>query len=88
MSVLTNFYFPSDGPTYVWLGATDKNEDKVWRWFDGTNVPMGTPFLGPGQPDDSNGQDRCLTIWAPTGYFNDLHCSRDYVCVMCQDWSS
>lgn len=73
------------GPLYFWLGATDENEDEVWRWVDGTHVAMGAPFWAPGEPNDSTGIEGCLTIQSSTGYFNDLACIREYPHVICQD---
>ncbi|KAK8401232.1 hypothetical protein O3P69_002772 [Scylla paramamosain] len=73
------------GPNYFWLGATDEYDDEVWRWVDGTHVPMGTPFWSPNEPNNLSGNENCLTIQSGTGYFNDLNCTRETVHVMCQD---
>ncbi|XP_066955546.1 C-type lectin domain family 7 member A-like isoform X2 [Macrobrachium rosenbergii] len=32
--------------TDYWIGATKEGHDPIWRWEDGSNVKMGTPYWG------------------------------------------
>ncbi|XP_047444728.1 collectin-12-like [Mugil cephalus] len=38
------------GKGYFWMGLTDKEEENVWKWMDGT-IPVFTKWK-PGQPDN------------------------------------
>ncbi|XP_030635019.1 collectin-12-like, partial [Chanos chanos] len=63
------------GKGYFWLGLTDRAEENVWRWVDGS-LPTFTKWK-PGQPDNwSHGHlegEDCAGI-IHVGLWNDFHC--------------
>ncbi|XP_052002253.1 collectin-12-like [Xyrauchen texanus] len=63
------------GRGYFWLGLTDRQEENVWRWVDGSE-PVFTKWR-PGQPDNWNhgheqGED-CVGF-THGGQWNDFYC--------------
>lgn len=63
------------GRGYFWLGLTDRQEEKVWRWLDGSE-PVFTNWRS-GQPDNwghghEQGEDCAGMIHG--GQWNDLYC--------------
>ncbi|XP_038153816.1 collectin-12-like [Cyprinodon tularosa] len=68
---------------YFWMGLTDREEENVWRWEDGT-VPTFTKWK-PGQPDNwghqhQSGEDCAGLIHE--GLWNDFFCedSIHFIC--------
>uniref|UniRef100_A0A3P8UK04 Collectin-12 n=1 Tax=Cynoglossus semilaevis TaxID=244447 RepID=A0A3P8UK04_CYNSE len=68
---------------YFWIGLTDRAEENVWRWLDGTK-PTFT-YWKPGQPDNwghmhAEGEDCAGLIYQ--GFWNDFFCedSISYIC--------
>ncbi|XP_066537237.1 collectin-12-like isoform X2 [Hoplias malabaricus] len=62
------------GKGYFWLGLTDRQEENVWRWVDGS-VPAFT--WRPGQPDNwshghEDGEDCAGLVHG--GLWNDFYC--------------
>ncbi|XP_077952094.1 collectin-12 [Gasterosteus aculeatus] len=71
------------GKGYFWMGLTDREEENVWRWLDGSE-PAFTNWK-PGQPDDwghghGTGED-CVGL-IHEGLWNDAFCEDqiNYIC--------
>ncbi|MED6279953.1 Collectin-12 [Characodon lateralis] len=69
---------------YFWLGLTDKEEENVWKWVDGT-IPVFTNWK-PGQPDNwthghANGEDCAGLI--QNANWNDFYCT-DRIGFICE----
>ncbi|XP_029978981.1 collectin-12 [Sphaeramia orbicularis] len=72
------------GKGYFWMGLTDKEEEDVWRWLDGTE-PAFTKWK-PGQPDNwghghEMGEDCAGLIHE--GLWNDFFCE-DLISYICE----
>ncbi|KAM3593491.1 uncharacterized protein V6R79_014123 [Siganus canaliculatus] len=72
------------GKGYFWMGLTDKGEENVWRWLDGTE-PAFTKWK-PGQPDNWGhghevGEDCAGLIHE--GLWNDFFCE-DLISYICE----
>ncbi|XP_037613148.1 LOW QUALITY PROTEIN: collectin-12-like [Sebastes umbrosus] len=72
------------GKGYFWMGLTDREEENVWRWLDGTE-PAFTKWK-PGQPDDWGhgheiGEDCAGLIHE--GLWNDFFCE-DLISYICE----
>ncbi|XP_034718030.1 collectin-12-like [Etheostoma cragini] len=72
------------GKGYFWMGLTDREEENVWRWLDGTE-PAFTKWK-PGQPDDwghghEMGEDCAGLIHE--GLWNDFFCE-DLISYICE----
>nr|DBA24377.1 TPA: hypothetical protein GDO54_012044 [Pyxicephalus adspersus] len=66
-----------------WIGLTDREEEKVWKWLDGTLLTFEN--WKPGQPDNwtpemGPGEDCAGLIYS--GLWNDFHCSdlNNFIC--------
>ncbi|CAL4127033.1 unnamed protein product, partial [Meganyctiphanes norvegica] len=62
-----------------WIGGSDKENEGVWKFNDGSTIPSGTPFWGmgilPAQEPDGDILENCLTLFAPGQYyFRDANC--------------
>ncbi|XP_010883757.1 collectin-12 [Esox lucius] len=73
----------TSGKGFFWIGLTDKEEENVWRWLDGTE-PAFTKWK-PGQPDNwthghESGEDCAGFIHM--GMWNDFFCEDriSYIC--------
>ncbi|KAM7369799.1 hypothetical protein PAMP_011090 [Pampus punctatissimus] len=72
------------GKGYFWIGLTDRMEENVWRWLDGTE-PTFTKWK-PGQPDNWSygheiGED-CAGL-SHEGLWNDFFCE-DHISYICE----
>ncbi|KAL6097700.1 colec12 [Pungitius sinensis] len=72
------------GRGYFWMGLTDKEEENVWRWLDGSE-PAFTKWK-PGQPDDwghghEMGEDCAGLVHG--GLWNDFFCE-DQISYICE----
>ncbi|KAM8822435.1 collectin-12-like [Spinachia spinachia] len=72
------------GKGYFWMGLTDREEENVWRWLDGSE-PAFTRWK-PGQPDDwghghEMGEDCAGLIHE--GLWNDFFCE-DQISYICE----
>ncbi|XP_071341053.1 collectin-12-like [Trachinotus anak] len=73
------------GKGYFWMGLTDREEENVWRWLDGTE-PAFTKWK-PGQPDnwghghEMKGEDCAGLIHE--GLWNDFFCE-DLISYICE----
>lgn len=74
----------TSGKGYFWLGLTDKEEENVWRWLDGSE-PAVTNWK-PGQPDNwSHGHEQgedCAGL-IHEGLWNDFFCE-DLISYICE----
>uniref|UniRef100_A0A3B4Z3P5 CD209 antigen-like protein E n=1 Tax=Seriola lalandi dorsalis TaxID=1841481 RepID=A0A3B4Z3P5_SERLL len=71
-----------------WIGLTDRNHEKTWKWIDGT--PLTLKFWQKGQPDKGNGspkwgEEDCAVIqpgMKADENWNDLRCDafRPWIC--------
>ncbi|ESO84928.1 hypothetical protein LOTGIDRAFT_168185 [Lottia gigantea] len=62
----------------VFLGASDLDEEGVWKWLNGE--PVNRTLFSPNEPNNFNGHENCMSARS-TGY-NDEKCSRNfkYIC--------
>lgn len=72
------------GKGYFWLGLTDREEENVWKWVDGT-IPVFKKWK-PGQPDNwthghEAGEDCAGLIH--NAYWNDFYCT-DRIGFICE----
>uniref|UniRef100_G3PY44 Collectin-12 n=1 Tax=Gasterosteus aculeatus aculeatus TaxID=481459 RepID=G3PY44_GASAC len=77
------------GKGYFWLGLTDKEEENVWKWVDGT-LPVFKMWR-PGQPDNwthghEDGEDCAGLIHNAS--WNDFYCTDriGFICERASDW--
>ncbi|XP_068093335.1 collectin-12 isoform X2 [Hyperolius riggenbachi] len=73
----------TNGRGNFWIGLTDKEEENVWKWMDGS-MPSFTNWK-PGQPDNwtpesGPGEDCAGLIYS--GLWNDFHCEdfNNFIC--------
>ncbi|XP_047670448.1 CD209 antigen-like protein E [Tachysurus fulvidraco] len=68
------------GSKRAWIGLSDRDEEGVWKWVDGT--PLTTAFWHSEEPNDSGGED-CAEISDKQGniMWNDLPCSANIILV-------
>ncbi|XP_063779638.1 collectin-12 [Pseudophryne corroboree] len=73
----------SSGKGNFWIGLTDKEEENVWKWLDGT-IPIFTNWKV-GQPDNwtpemGPGENCAGLIYS--GLWNDFHCDdfNNFIC--------
>nr|XP_019957675.1 PREDICTED: collectin-12-like [Paralichthys olivaceus] len=78
------------GKGYFWLGLTDRHEENVWKWVDGT-LPVFNKWK-PGQPDNwtnghKDGEDCAGLI--RNAYWNDFYCTEriGFICERASDLS-
>ncbi|XP_037094454.1 hepatic lectin-like [Pollicipes pollicipes] len=78
------------GHERIWLGITDRQEEGVYRAFDGSVVTASETHWSQGQPDNTAGVENCVEMWyrgvwnhARFAEWNDLKCT-DHVFPMCQ----
>ncbi|XP_028284172.1 collectin-12 [Parambassis ranga] len=72
------------GKGYFWLGLTDREEENVWKWVDGS-IPVFKKWK-PGQPDNwthghENGED-CAGL-VHNALWNDFYCT-DRIGFICE----
>lgn len=67
---------------HLWIGATDRSHESVWRKFsDDTEVK---PFFEFGEPNGGKGEN-CLLMFLPSGLWVDTSCDVKWpACVPCQ----
>jgi hypothetical protein len=56
-----------------WLGLSDRAEEGVWAWVDGT--PVDFTQWWPGEPNDSGSEDCAGSNFGDWGWWNDYNCS-------------
>ncbi|XP_068223061.1 C-type lectin domain family 17, member A-like [Palaemon carinicauda] len=77
--------------SYFYIGGSDRDHAGEWRWTDGSNVKMGSPFWGfncspdefTREPTNLDNED-CMYI-SKGGYFlfHDCYCTEKYS-VICE----
>uniref|UniRef100_A0A8B9H4K4 C-type lectin domain-containing protein n=1 Tax=Astyanax mexicanus TaxID=7994 RepID=A0A8B9H4K4_ASTMX len=63
---------------YVWIGLTDADKEKEWKWVDGS--PLTTKFWRSGEPSNTYGNENCVAFSIPAmtiNAWNDVRCSDD-----------
>jgi len=74
---------------WTWIGGSDIENEGVWKWTDCT--PWEPVFWAPGQPDNTQNNQDCLTLvhnwYWNNGVLNrmwdDLHCSYTEIAFLC-----
>ena len=62
----------------VWIGGTDTASEGTWKWSS-TGTPLSYTNWYSGQPDNSKGDQHCLTFnHGNPGEWDDEQCSREY----------
>ena len=80
ISFITGYFGSTD--YYVdgsnnYLFNTDEDE-KPWRFYDGSNVPMSNEFWGPFYPNNPESEN-CLRMRAEADFmWDDCQCNRQY----------
>ncbi|MBM4275490.1 MAG: hypothetical protein FJ134_13675 [Deltaproteobacteria bacterium] len=54
---------------YFYIGFTDEAQEGNWVWVSGEKPPY--TYWGPGEPNDSGGEDYCIMSWHYWGHWND-----------------
>ncbi|CAB1414097.1 unnamed protein product [Pleuronectes platessa] len=79
-----------NGKGYFWLGLTDRDEENVWKWADGT-IPVFNKWK-PGQPDNwtngHKGGEDCAGL-IRNAFWNDFYCTEriGFICERASDLS-
>ena len=56
----------------TWIGGTDKEKEGCWVWSDGS--PLVWTEWYPGQPDNYDSDEHCMSISDSDAKMNDLKC--------------
>ena len=66
-------------PRILWLGASDEEEEDVWRWTDGG--VMSYTKWGEGEPNFGI-LENCLVLKVDDNYWNNINCgeTRPFIC--------
>ncbi|KAL1023928.1 hypothetical protein UPYG_G00049160 [Umbra pygmaea] len=64
----------------AWIGLTDLEVKRTWRWVDGT--PLTTSYWNWMEPNNYGGNEHCVQLYLidsdPVKAWNDAPCSHDY----------
>ncbi|KAK7084208.1 hypothetical protein SK128_019198, partial [Halocaridina rubra] len=61
-----------------WLGASDQEEEGLWKFVNNQPVPMGTPFWGPGEPNGGEANNCAILNQSNNHYWYDVDCGNSY----------
>ncbi|XP_020490206.1 C-type lectin domain family 4 member M [Labrus bergylta] len=68
--------FVSKGNSYSWIGLSDKLQEGVWQWVDGTDLEdLG--FWKEGEPNDQGSED-CVEVSRSQVKWNDAPCRNKF----------
>ncbi|XP_075994593.1 CD209 antigen-like protein D [Genypterus blacodes] len=61
----------------AWVGMTDRDQEGIWRWVDGSPVSLDRDRWAPGQPDGAFGGEDCGELRTMNAFLglNDFNCS-------------
>ncbi|XP_042883674.1 C-type lectin domain family 17, member A-like [Penaeus japonicus] len=79
------------GGHMYWVGASDEGHEGTYRWTDGTEVKMGTPFWGDDgdqvqEPDGGSKQNCAVLNKNDHFFFGDSKCGADYSAICEKDY--
>lgn len=72
---LDELTFVSRSSSYTWIGLSDKLQEGVWEWVDGTQLEM--EFWKEGEPNDTGNED-CVEVSRDEVKWNDAPCNRKF----------
>jgi len=64
----------------AYIGGRDVNHEGHWTWSDGS--AFNYKNWGPNEPNNQDGNEHCMMMWAYTGKWNDVQCRwpGNYIC--------
>lgn len=70
-------------PMEYWVGLDDRAREGTFRWIDGREAGVGTPWSG-GEPNDYGDGEDCAHLLADRSALNDIGCdsTRGFICEM------
>ena len=78
---ISTYILGSEGQ--FWTAGNDIQTEKEWIWAGNNEHITGYTNWAPGEPNQINGEEDCLTIYPRKGYhWNDAQCdkSMNYIC--------
>jgi hypothetical protein len=58
----------------MWLGLTDEKEEGKFVWESSQEAANYTNWHS-GEPNNDQGDERCVSMWKDAGQWNDLGCN-------------
>merc|ERR1712179_619769 len=73
----------------TWIGGfTFVANSQKWYWIEGAKgdimAPIEVTYWNPGQPDNHNGQEECLSVGPSYNGWNDADCNAVSLYALCQ----
>uniref|UniRef100_A0A8C9WM58 C-type lectin domain-containing protein n=1 Tax=Scleropages formosus TaxID=113540 RepID=A0A8C9WM58_SCLFO len=63
----------------IWIGLTYRDEERSWKWVDGTELTV--MFWRSGEPNDAGGKENCVESKPESNSlmtWNDLECTQEH----------